>query len=147
MYRIKDPRKSLPFYTEVLGMTMLFKSDFPDAKFSMYILGYQSTHDMPEEEDARRVWAYSGTGNVELVHNWGTESDPDLKHHNGNEAPRGFGHISLLVPDLDQACERFEEMGVEFIKKPNGGRMKGLAHIKDPDGYWIEVFNNDHMDK
>lgn len=47
-----------------------------------------------------------------------------------------------MVPNVEQACQRFEQQGVEFIKKPSDGKMKGLAFIKDPDGYWIEIFNN-----
>ncbi len=46
-----------------------------------------------------------------------------------------------MVPDVYAACERFEKLGVDFVKKPNDGRMKGLAFVKDPDGYWIEIFN------
>jgi len=46
-----------------------------------------------------------------------------------------------MVPNVDAACERFEKFNVDFVKKPNDGRMKGLAFIKDPDGYWIEIFN------
>ena len=47
------------------------------------------------------------------------------------------------MPDVDAACQRFEEMGVEFVKRPNDGSMRGLAFIKDPDGYWIEILNSD----
>lgn len=46
-----------------------------------------------------------------------------------------------MVPDVNAACERFEQLNVKFVKKPNDGRMKGLAFICDPDGYWIEIFN------
>lgn len=49
------------------------------------------------------------------------------------------------MPDVDKACERFERMNVDFIKKPNDGKMKGIAFIKDPDGYWIEILNASKM--
>lgn len=78
---------------------------------------------------------------MELTHNWGTETETAQIYHTGNEEPRGFGHIGVLVPDVYAACERFEKLGVKFIKKPDEGRMKGLAFIRDPDGYWIEIFN------
>ena len=32
--------------------------------------------------------------------------------------------------------------GVEFHKTPNSGGMKGIAFIKDPDGYLIEILPN-----
>jgi lactoylglutathione lyase len=73
--------------------------------------------------------------------NWGTESDPDQSYKIGNADGIGYGHIGILVPDVHAACKRFEELGVEFVKKPDDGRMKGLAFIKDPDGYWIEIFS------
>ncbi|CAL5426475.1 unnamed protein product [Camellia sinensis] len=110
MFRIKDPKVSLDFYSRVLGMSLL-KS------------------------------------------NWGTESDPDFKgYHNGNSEPCGFGHIGANVDDTYKACGRFEHLGVEFVKKPDddksymmivkaGWKMKGIAFIKDPDGYWIEIFD------
>ena len=78
---------------------------------------------------------------MELTHNWGTENDENFSHHDGNSDPRGFGHIGITVPDVYEACLRFETKGVEFQKKPDDGNMKGLAFIKDPDGYWIEVLS------
>jgi len=142
MYRIKDPRKSLPFYTKVLGMRLLKKLDFPEMKFSIYFMGYENSKDIPSQDRERTIWALSRKATIELTHNWGTESDPDSKYHNGNEEPKGFGHIGIMVPDVNAACTRFESLGVPFKKKPNDGKMKGLAFIQDPDGYWIEIFNN-----
>lgn len=142
MYRIKDPKVSLPFYTGVLGMTLLQKLDFAESKFSLYFLGYENATDIPTTGNADRTkWAMSRKATVELTHNWGTESEPDQKYHTGNSEPRGYGHIGILVPDVHAACERFSELGVKFLKKPDEGRMKGLAFIQDPDGYWIEIFN------
>ena len=51
----------------------------------------------------------------------------------------GFGHLGITTPDVYAACERFRSLGVPFHKSPNAGGMKGLAFIKDPDGYLIEV--------
>ncbi|XP_015511861.1 lactoylglutathione lyase isoform X1 [Neodiprion pinetum] len=141
MYRIKDPRKSLPFYTEVLGMRLLQKLDFPEMKFSVYFLGFERASDIPTDRRECIEWTFTRKAALELTHNWGTEVDPDAKYHNGNTDPRGFGHIGLTVPDVDVACERFARLGVEFVKKPNEGKMKGLAFIKDPDGYWIEILS------
>lgn len=39
------------------------------------------------------------------------------------------------------ACKRFEELGVPFEKKPEDGKIKGIAFIKDPDDYWVEILN------
>lgn len=142
MYRIKDPRRSLEFYTGVLGMSLLQKLDFPEMKFSLYFMGYENPNDIPAVYNERTRWALSRKATIELTHNWGTETDPDAKYHNGNADPRGFGHIGIMVPDVYTACVRFEKLGVEFIKKPTDGSMKGIAFIKDPDGYWIEIFNN-----
>ena len=50
----------------------------------------------------------------------------------------------MTVPDVYAACERFEAMGVEFVKKPDAGKLKGLAFVRDPDGYWVEILNAQH---
>ena len=69
MYRIKDPKKSLPFYTEVLGMTLLVKLDFPEAKFSLYFMGYENPADIPADKEARKSWAMSRKVKKNLIFN------------------------------------------------------------------------------
>nr|XP_022901625.1 lactoylglutathione lyase-like [Onthophagus taurus]XP_022902019.1 lactoylglutathione lyase-like [Onthophagus taurus] len=144
MFRIKDPKVTLPFYTEILGMRLLQKMDFPEMKFSLYFMGFEEAEDVIGElgTKERSEWAISRKATLELTHNWGTENDPNFKYHNGNSDPRGFGHIGLMVPNVEKACERFEKMGVNFIKRPQDGKMKTIAFITDPDGYWIEILNN-----
>lgn len=141
MYRIKDPKPTLDFYSRVLGMRLLKRLDYPEGKFSLYFMGYEDPASIPNDERERMRWLTTRRGTVELTHNWGTESDPNFHYHNGNSEPKGFGHIGITVDDTAAACERFERLGVEFVKGPQDGKMKGLAFIKDPDGYWIEIFD------
>ena len=142
MLRIKDPDVSLPFYQHVLGMTLVKEIPFPEMEFTLFFLGYVRQDDaLPDDADGRLKYAFGAPAMLELTHNWGSEKEAGPVYHNGNEDPRGFGHIGLAVPDVDAACERFEQQGVEFVKRPNDGKMKGLAFIKDPDGYWIEILN------
>ena len=142
MLRIKDPQRSLEFYSNVLGMTLIKEFRFPEMEFSLYFMGYVTEDDepIPDAAEERAAYAFRQKAMIELTHNWGTESDDGFAgYHDGNAEPRGFGHIGLSVPDVYEACKRFEELGVEFVKRPDDGKMKGLAFIKDPDGYWIEI--------
>lgn len=148
MFRIKDPARSLDFYTRVLGMRLLRRLDFEAMGFSLYFLGYLSeaqASEVPSDSSERTAYTFSREALLELTHNWGSEDDPALSYHDGNSEPQGFGHIGITVPDVEAATARFEELGVTFIKKPNEGKMKGLAFIKDPDGYWIEVLQADRV--
>ncbi|PAA88172.1 hypothetical protein BOX15_Mlig032183g1, partial [Macrostomum lignano] len=145
MLRVKDPRRSLDFYSSVLGMRLLGKFDFPSMAFSLYFMGYAEEASIPKGDTERIAYLFRLPGTVELTHNYGTESDPDQAYHNGNSDPRGFGHIGISVPDVAEACRRFERLGVKFAKKPDDGKMKGLAFILDPDGYWIEILNAGRM--
>ena len=143
MMRIKDPKDSLEFYVNVLGMTLIKKLDFPEMEFTLYFLGYLRDEDEPVPSDPvkRAEYAFSQKAMLELTHNYGTENDDSFSYHDGNSDPRGFGHIGITVPDVYKACEEFEKKGIEFVKKPDDGNMKGLAFIKDPDGYWIEILS------
>ena len=68
------------------------------------------------------------------------ENDANFAVNNGNMEPhRGFGHIAVMTPDVYAASEELERSGVKFQKRPDEGRMKGLAFALDPDGYWVEI--------
>ena len=118
MIRVKDLDKSLDFYTRLLGMTLLRKTDFPDGKFTLAFVGYG-----PEDNHAV----------IELTHNWDQDSPYDL----GN----GYGHVALGVPDIYGTCEALREAGASIAREP--GPMKHgttvIAFIDDPDGYKIEL--------
>ena len=140
MLRVKNPQVSLDFYTRIMGMRVLRKLDFPEMKFSLYFLHLTAQGDSaPQEAGERTAWTFSQRGILELTHNWGTEHDPDCKYHDGNTQPQGFGHICFSVPDLDAAVAWFDENQVTFVKRADQGKMKDVAFIKDPDGYWIEI--------
>ena len=141
MLRIKDPTKSLAFYQDVLGMTLLDTFDFPDMEFCLYFVGYPGEA-IPEDPSARAKWVFEQPALIELTHNYGTESDTAFTYHDGNSEPRGFGHIGISVPDVYAACERFDTLGVDYVKRPDDGNMKGLAFIRGRDGYWVEIFSS-----
>ncbi|MBZ0334634.1 lactoylglutathione lyase [Marinobacter sp. AL4B] len=150
MLRIKDPERSLDFYSRVMGMRLVRKLDFPEMKFTLYFLAYLDDAEaerVPADNGHRTTYTFGREAMLELTHNWGTEDDPDFSYHNGNDQPQGFGHIGVAVPDVYSACERFEQLGVEFVKRPDDGKMKGLAFVKDPDGYWIEILQPNMLEK
>lgn len=140
MLRVKDPRIALDFYTRVFGMRLLRKLDFPEMKFSLYFLQRpEDGNDPPDDVGERTAWTFAQRSILELTHNWGTENDPAFAYHDGNAQPQGFGHLCFSVPDLDAAVRWFDENAVVFVKRPDQGKMKDVAFIKDPDGYWIEI--------
>ncbi|KAK0448660.1 Glyoxalase/Bleomycin resistance protein/Dihydroxybiphenyl dioxygenase [Armillaria borealis] len=150
MIRVKDPKVSLQFYTEIIGMDLLSEKDFGD--FTLYFLAFDHSSGAltaKEKEETR----FGREGVLELTHNHGTESDPSFQGYaNGNSDPgRGFGHIAITVDDVEKACERFEQLGVAFkkvdtvhsspsyiyfdnLQKPSDGKMRHIAFILDPDG-------------
>ncbi|CAN8098133.1 unnamed protein product [Discula destructiva] len=134
MIRVKDPKASVKFY-EHLGMTVIKKLEFPDNKFDLYFLGYDSPNALSH---GNVVWDREGL--IELTHNYGTENDAEYKVNNGNTEPhRGFGHTCISVDNIQAACQRIEDAGYKFQKKLTDGRMKNIAFALDPDGYWVEV--------
>ncbi|KAF2224456.1 lactoylglutathione lyase-like protein [Elsinoe ampelina] len=143
MIRVKDPEKSISFYTDIMGMELKRKSENEAAKFNLYFLGYGSPAPKQTANGVNPVADREGL--LELTWNYGTEKEEGQVYHNGNDEPQGFGHICLAVDDLDKACERFEEKGVNWKKRLTDGRMKNIAFVLDPDNYWIEIIQNEKL--
>lgn len=140
MLRVKDPQKALSFYQTVFGMTLLRKLDFPEMKFTLYFLAKLASGEQPPADESKRTqWTFAQRGVLELTHNWGTETDTDFQYHDGNAQPQGFGHICFSVPDLPAAVAWFDSHEVQYVKRPEQGKMRNVAFVKDPDGYWIEI--------
>jgi len=140
MLRVKDPIKSLEFYIKHLGFHLVEQRDFPDMKFSLFFLTTLAEGEVvPTDAQQRKAWLHSCRTVLELTYNYDTELDADFKYHNGNDEPRGFGHLGVSVPDLQEACAKFEVAGVDFVKKPSDGKMRSIAFLRDPDGYWVEI--------
>lgn len=116
MLRVGDLEKSLEFYTQVLGMKLLRRKDYPDGQFTLAFVGYQ-------DESEGTV--------LELTYNWDT-SQYDLGE--------GFGHIAIEVDDAYLACEETKKRGGKVVRE--AGPMKHgttvIAFVEDPDGYKIE---------
>jgi len=116
MLRVGDVKRSIAFYTEVLGMRLLRQSEYPDGRFTLAFVGYGD-----EKDEAV----------LELTHNWDTDNY-DL----GN----GYGHIAVEVDDAYKACEAVKARGGTVTRE--AGPMKHgttvIAFVKDPDGYMIE---------
>ncbi|KIY64944.1 glyoxalase I [Cylindrobasidium torrendii FP15055 ss-10] len=138
MIRVKDPKVSVHFYTEILGMDLLSEKNMGD--FTLYFLGYDHDNGSLSAEEKEKT-RFTREGVLELTHNHGTESDANFQgYSSGNSDPgRGFGHIAIAVDDVEKACERFDALGVQFKKRPSDGKMRHIAFILDPDGYWIEI--------
>lgn len=120
MLRVGDLDRSIAFYTEVLGMRLLRRHDYPEGKFTLAFVGFQD-----EAEGAV----------IELTHNWGVES---------YELGNGYGHIALEVPDAYAACEAIKARGGRVTRE--AGPMKHgstvIAFVEDPDGYKIELIQS-----
>ena len=116
MLRVGNLERSLAFYTDVLGMRLLRRQDYPEGKFTLAFVGYQ-------DEAAGAV--------LELTHNWGTDQyDPGS----------GFGHVAIEVDDAYRTCELVRQRGGKVTRE--AGPMKHgttvIAFVEDPDGYKIE---------
>ncbi len=147
MLRVKDPAKSLAFYTGILGMTLLAVKKYPEMEFDLYFLAKltEDERDNLPAGDDLAIYTFRQRGILELTHNYGTESQDDFSYHDGNAQPQGFGHICFTVPNLAEAVAWFDENNVTFQKRPEDGSMNNIAFIKDVDGYWIEIVKAESM--
>ncbi|MCK9189212.1 MAG: lactoylglutathione lyase [Acidithiobacillus sp.] len=117
MLRVVDLDRAIAFYTEVLGMHLLRRNDYPEGEFTLAFVGYQN-------ENAGAV--------IELTYNWGVE------HYDLGD---GFGHIAIEVEDAVAACDGIRQRGGKVVRE--AGPMKHgntvIAFVEDPDGYRIEL--------
>jgi lactoylglutathione lyase len=117
MLRVGNLERSLAFYTEVLGMRLLRRQDYPEGRFTLAFVGYQD-----ESEGAV----------LELTHNWDTD------HYDLGNA---YGHIALAVPNAAEACDAIRQRGGKVVRE--AGPMKHgttvIAFVEDPDGYKVEL--------
>ena len=117
MIRVGDLDKSLAFYTDILGMRLLRRNDYPEGKFTLAFVGYQ-------EEKVGAV--------LELTFNWGVDQ---------YELGTGYGHIALEVDDAYAACAEIKRRGGTVTRE--AGPMKHgstvIAFVQDPDGYKVEL--------
>lgn len=120
MIRVGDLDRSIRFYTDVLGMKLLRRQDYPDGKFTLAFVGYG-----PEDKHAV----------IELTYNYGVDK---------YELGTGFGHIALEVEDAYQACNEIKKRGGKVVRE--AGPMKHgstvIAFAEDPDGYRIELIQH-----
>lgn len=118
MLRVFDLEKSIKFYTELLGMRLLRRTDYEGGRFTLAFIGYG---------------AESDTAVIELTHNW-DQAEPYA-------IGSGFGHIAIGVPDAYAACDALRAAGAKITREP--GPMKHgstvIAFVEDPDGYKVEL--------
>ena len=84
MMRIKEPERSMDFYTRVMGMHLLRKLDFPEMKFTLYFLGYlddRQLQSVPGDDAHRTTYTFGREAVLELTHNWGTEDKENFSYH------------------------------------------------------------------
>ena len=117
MIRVGHLQRSIDFYTQVLGMKLLRKHDYPEGKFTLAFVGYGDEKDNTV---------------IELTYNYGVES---------YDLGTGFGHIALGCDDIFATCEAIRKVGGKVVREPgpmNHGTTV-IAFVEDPDGYKIEL--------
>jgi len=121
MLRVGDLSRSVDFYTNVMGMTLLRTTDRPEQKYTLAFVGYG-------DESRGAV--------LELTYNYGVD-----KYDLGG----GYGHIAIEVDDAKAACDAVRASVGKYggAVTREAGPVKGgttvIAFVQDPDGYKIEL--------
>ncbi|ARU05441.1 lactoylglutathione lyase [Comamonas serinivorans] len=118
MLRVGDLQRSIDFYTQVLGMTLLRRSENPEYKYSLAFVGYEGGNPAQAE--------------IELTYNWGVD-----RYDLGS----AYGHIAIGVPDAYAACDKIKAAGGQVTREagPVAGGTTVIAFVTDPDGYKVEL--------
>ena len=76
---------------------------------------------------------------LELLHYSSPASPKPAPPHAMNDL--GFTHLSLLVPNLDEATAKLEAAGVEVMRSTlvRVGENGGAVFARDPDGLLVEL--------
>jgi lactoylglutathione lyase len=117
MLRTGDLDRSIGFYTEVLGMRLLRRKDYPEGRFTLAFVGYGDESD---------------SSVIELTYNWGVEE---------YEMGSGYGHIAIEVDDVYRAADDIRARGGRILREagPMNAGATIIAFVEDPDGYPIEL--------
>ncbi|OQS05659.1 kinesin [Thraustotheca clavata] len=134
MIRVRNGIASAEFYQNICGLHLYGTQRNPDS--TSYFLG------SIQQDTSKPEWLNNQLGTILELREF---DNAPSEYTNGNTEPRGFGHLALLVDDVYETCSAMEELNVAFQKKPDDGRMKGLAFIKDIDGYWIEIIRRQSL--
>jgi lactoylglutathione lyase len=123
MLRVGDLERSIAFYTNVIGMQLLRRKDYPAGEFTLAFIGYGDETDQTV---------------LELTYNWGVDK---------YELGTAFGHIALEVPDVYAACDKMRAAGGKIIREagPMNAGTTIIAFLEDPDGYQIELIGEKHQ--
>jgi lactoylglutathione lyase len=121
MLRVTNLDRALQFYCEVLGMQLIRRKDYAEGRFTLAFVGYG-------DERATTV--------LELTHNWDTDR---------YEMGTAYGHIAIGVTDVYATCDTIRARGGKIVRE--AGPMKGgktvLAFVEDPDGYKVEILQDE----
>ncbi|WP_413112070.1 lactoylglutathione lyase [Thaumasiovibrio sp. DFM-14] len=125
MIRVGDLDRAIQFYTQIMGMDLLRKSENSEYKYTLAFVGYG-------DESKGAV--------IELTYNWGTDT-----YDMGN----AFGHIAIGVDDIYATCDAISAAGGDVTRAPGPvlGGSTHIAFVTDPDGYKIELIQNEQASK